>query len=260
MLGMRRPPYLRIVLYSFPLFILSAILFLPTPALSGVIRVTPVTMEFDKDFKNGMVWVINEGEEPIQIEIRATEWKQDQEGKDVYEETKDIIFFPKIMKIEKGEQRAVRAGIKSPAISSEKTYRLFIKEMGEATKKTQGSQVRFAMQFGVPIFVKPVKKEIKGEITNFAHGNEGLKVDVRNTGNTHFIIKSVRIKGMDSNGAETFSEELSGWYLLAGAARSYQAPLAREDCLDTAKFAVEVKTDQLILHEELDAIKTLCLP
>lgn len=259
--GMRKHLPLRLVLYIFPLFILSAILFVPFPALSSVIRVTPVTMVLDKDFKNGMLWVMNEGDEPIQIEVRAMKWTQDKEGKDVYKDTKDLIFFPKNMKIGKGEQRSIRAGIKSSAIFSEQTYRLFIKEMAEAPKGTRGSEVRFAIQFGVPIFVKPIKREeLKGEITNFAHGNGGIKVDVHNTGNVHFIIKSVRIKGVDSNGAETFSENLSGWYLLAGAARSYRTPFTQEDCLATAKFTVVVTTDQLILHEELDAIKTLCLP
>jgi fimbrial chaperone protein len=234
--------------------------FFPSTVFSGEIRVTPVKLFFDQQFKNGIITVINEGDEPIQVEINAAEWTQDAEGKDQYHETKDLIFFPKILKMEKGEQRAVRAGIKSAAVSQEKTYRLFIKELPKATPETQGAQVRFAVQFAVPIFVKPVKEEIKGEITKLTYGNGQLGFDVRNTGNAHFRINSIIIKGVDGNGVETFSQEISGWYLLAGAMRSYGTPVTREICEDTAKFAVEVKSDQVTLNEKLDVIKTLCLP
>ena len=240
--------------------ILSVTLLLSSPVHSGLIRVSPVKLILDSQFKHNIINVINEGDEPIQTEIKAFEWTQDEEGKDQYTETKDLIFFPKILKLEKGESRIVRAGIKTPAISSEKTYRLFIKEMTKPTKNLQGSQVQFAVQFGVPIFVKPVKEDIKGKIEKVAQGNGKLKIDVRNTGNVHFRIESILIKGSNSKGKESFSKEISGWYLLAGVMRSHETIISQEVCQDTEKFDVEVKTDQFMLNEELDVIKTLCLP
>ena len=242
------------------LLLVPATILYSSIVFAGELRVTPVTLIFDKQFKNGIITVINEGTESIQVEIKAAEWTQDSSGKDQYKDTTDLIFFPKILTIEKGENRAVRAGIKTPAISSEKTYRLFIKELPKATKEIQGAQVRFAMQFAVPIFVKPVKEEIKGEVINLKLGNGQFAFDVRNSGNSHFRIDTIVVKGLDATGAETYSKELNGWYLLPGAMRTYSTPISQENCQDASKFVVEVKSDQLSLHGQLDVIKTLCLP
>jgi len=54
--------------------------------------------------------------------MKAFEWTQDSEGKDKYTETQDILFFPKIMVSEKKEERILRAGIRMPAVTKEKTY------------------------------------------------------------------------------------------------------------------------------------------
>jgi len=249
--------------YAFQIIIslLSFFFFLPSPVYSGLIRVTPIMLILDKQFKSGMVTVINEGDEPLDIEIMATEWTQDGQGKDQYKETKDIIFFPKILKLGKDEERIVRAGVKSPAISAEKTYRLFIKEMPKATTpEKEGTQIKFALQFAVPIFVKPLKEEVKGEIKSITHETGKLKIDVHNTGNTHFRIESIKVKGLDSKGIENFSKEIAGWYVLAGATRPFETMLTQEVCLDTAKVSVEIKSEQLMLHDEMDIVKTLCLP
>jgi len=246
-----------------PLFlILLAIVywFFPSTVYSGELRVTPIKLFFDQQLKNGIVTVINEGDEPIQVEIKAVEWTQDPAGKDLYNPTQDLIFFPKILKLEKGEQRAVRAGVKSAAISQEKTYRLFIKELPKATPETQGSQIRFAVQFAIPIFVKPVKEELKGKIKSIKQEPGKLKVEVQNNGNSHFRIETIQVKGFDKKGIENFSNEISGWYLLAGVTRTFETGLPQEVCLDTAKISVEVKSEPLILHDEMDIINTLCLP
>jgi len=244
----------------FLILLASVFAFFPSTAFSGELRVTPVKLIFDQQFKNGIITVINEGDEPIQVEIKAVEWTQNAEGKDQYIQTEDIIFFPKVLKLDKGEQRAVRAGIKSAPISKEKTYRLFIKELPKATPETQGTQIRFAVQFALPIFAKPVKEEIKGEIKSITHETGKLKIDVHNTGNAHFRIESIQVKGLDSKGMESFSKDITGWYLLAGVTRTFETTIAQEVCLDTAKVSVEVKSEPLMLHDEMDIIKTLCLP
>lgn len=245
-----------------PRWTLPALVFLlvPSAGFSGEFRVTPINLVFDQNFKNGIVTIINEGAESIQLEIKASEWTQNSAGKDVYKDTTDLIFFPKILKIESGKQRAVRAGIKSPAISSEKTYRLFIRELAQATEESQGAQVRFSVQFALPIFAKPVKEEYQGQITDLSLGGGQLAFNVQNTGNTHFRINSITVKGSDSNGAEVFSKEIDGWYLLEGVTRPYKTPIAQEICEDASKISVEVKSDQLTLRDELDVFKTLCLP
>jgi fimbrial chaperone protein len=221
--------------------------------------VTPIRLDFGREVKSGVITVTNDASEKLNVQMKAMEWTQDAEGKDVYTDTTDIIFFPKIMTIDKKEDRIIRAGIKAPAVVREKTYRLFIEEIPEP-KKAEGASVAIAIKFGVPIFVKPLKAEEKGEIGKIGLLGGALNATVSNTGTVHFRIDSVTIQGKNSKGEETYKTEIAGWYLLSGTSRIYTASLPKEACDKTAKMEVEVKTDKLLLTGKLDVDKTMCSP
>ncbi|MDA8432107.1 MAG: hypothetical protein M0Z60_03980, partial [Nitrospiraceae bacterium] len=115
-------------------------------------------------------------------------------------------------------------------------------------------------KFGVPIFVKPLKEEPKGEIARLVMSKGNVEMLVKNSGNVHFRIESIIVKGKDLKGEEKFSKELPGWYLLSGASRSYSAAIPQDICSGIAKIAVEVKTDKFAVNGNLDVDKTMCLP
>jgi len=216
-------------------------------------------LDFEKGTKSGVITVINEGEEKLSLQMKAFEWSQDAEGKDQYTETNDIIFFPRLMTLEKKEEKILRAGIRVPASLKEKTYRLFIEEI-PAPKKTEGVNIAIAIRFGVPIFAKPLKEEVKGEITKIELTKGALNILVKNSGNVHFIINSVDIKGKGQKGEVIFSKELSGWYLLSGASRSYATSISQEVCSKLTKLDIEVKTNRFHLDGKLDVDQTMCNP
>jgi fimbrial chaperone protein len=245
-----RSAFIGILLYT----ILS-----PSITYSGEWRVTPIRLDLGREAKSGVITVINEGSEKLQVQIKAFEWMQDAEAKDIYTETNDIIFFPKIIVFEKNEERIIRAGIKILATKKEKTYRLFIEEIPEP-KKAEGVNVSFAIRFGVPIFVKPLKEETKGEIGKIEMSKAIFSAIVKNTGNMHFIINSINVKGKNLKGKEIFSKELSGWYLLSGASRLYTTQILQEICKDIVKLGIEVKTDRFNVDSTLDVDKAMCLP
>jgi fimbrial chaperone protein len=99
-----------------------------TAAHSGSWRVIPIRLDFDQRSRSGIVTINNDSDERISFTIEAREWTQNQDGKDQYTETLDILYFPKVLSIEPHTERVIRAGIKTPAVKKEKTYRLFIKQ------------------------------------------------------------------------------------------------------------------------------------
>jgi fimbrial chaperone protein len=228
-------------------------------ALCGDFRVTPIRLEFDRVNKSGIITVINEGEEKLSVQMKAFEWTQDAEGKDQYTETNDLIFFPRLMAIEKNEERIIRAGIKIPAISREKTYRLFIEEI-PSPQKAEGVNVAITIRFGVPIFSKPIKEDIKGQIEKIELSKGLLNTNLVNKGNAHFMINSIEIRGKNDKNEAIFSKELSGWYLLNGASRVYATPIPQEVCKDLSKIEVDVKANRLNLNGKLDVDQAMCLP
>ena len=219
----------------------------------------PIRLELGHQAKSGSVTVTNDGEEPMQVQMTAMEWTQDGEGKDRYEETQDLVFFPKIMELKGKEERLIRAGIRVPAAKTEKTYRLFIQEI-PVPGKPPGTSVAIAIRFGLPIFVKPVREEEKGEIGRPELEKGTVRAEVRNRGNVHFAIRSVVVKGNDPGGQPVFEKELSGWYLLAGASRRYSVEVSENECKRIATFEVSVKTDRFPLEASVPGDPSRCGP
>jgi fimbrial chaperone protein len=213
-------------------------------------------IDLGKDAKSGVITVTNESSEKLQVQMRAFEWSQDAEGNDRYEETQELIFFPKLMELDRNEQKILRAGIKIPATAKEKTYRLFIAEI-PVRRKAEGSQVAIAVRFGVPIFVKPLKEEPKGELGKMVLSQGTVKALVKNTGNRHFIIDSVHFKGKKRKGEISQGDQrlVSPEQRL----RMYSASMPPEICKDTVRIDMEVKTSGFLLTGTLDPTK-ICLP
>jgi len=238
-----------------------ALLFLiiPLTAFAGEWRVTPIRLDFDAKAKSGVITVTNEGDEKMNFQIKAAEWTQDAEGKDQYQETQEIIFFPRIMAVNKKEERVIRAGIRIPATTKEKTYRLFIEEI-PAPQRSEGTTVAINLRFGVPIFAKPSREDPRGVIEKNELSKGVFSTVLKNTGNVHFLIHSIDIKGKNAKGEEIFSKELSGWYLLSGAARLYTSPIPGSLCKDISVIETEVNTDRFKLSGRLDVNQEMCLP
>jgi fimbrial chaperone protein len=232
----------------------------PSGAFAGEFRVTPIRLDFDRGTKSGVITIVNEGGDRLNVQMRAFEWTQNADGKDEYTETNDIIFFPRIMSLEKSAEKILRAGIRIPATAKEKTYRLFIEEIPEPKKAEGGVNVAIAIRFGVPIFVKPLKEEVKGVIEKAELSKGDISLLLKNRGNTHFIIKSIDFKGQNAKGEEVFSKELSGWYLLSGASKLYTTPVPQEVCRDLSRLAIEIKTDRFDLNGKLDVDQAMCIP
>lgn len=251
MLSFRPNNFLRLCLF---LLIIAA---LPLPAMSDW-RVIPIRLDFDQKTRSGVVTLSNDGEEAISFTVDASEWSQDKTGQDSYTPTKDLVFFPKAVTVPAKQERVVRTGIKVPAISQEKTYRLFIKETA-APRKTEGTAVAIAIQFGVPIFAKPVNEEVKGVITSTISSNgQQAEITVANGGNVHFRISTITLSGKDVAGHEIMSQEINGWYLLAGSARTYFAPIPAESCPQLKTIDIQVNAGRLTLNGKIDVDPAMC--
>lgn len=229
-------------------------------AYSSEWRVAPIRLDFDKGTKSGVITVSNDSAEKVHLQIKAAEWVQDAEGKDKYSDTSDLIYFPKIIILDKNEEKVLRTGIKASSVEKEKTYRLFIEEIPQPSKG-EGASVAVAIRFGVPIFIKPEKEEARGEIEKIEMSKGALKAVVRNSGNVHLMIVSINIKGKDKEGNEVFSKELSGWYLLNGSSRTYSTDIPQDKCRELEKVSIEVRTkEEINFNGKLDMDKEMCQP
>lgn len=226
---------------------------------AGIWRVIPIRLDFDQKSRSGSITLHNEGDAPVNLQMRAVQWVQDAQGKDQYEESAELVYFPKIVTIPPGESRVLRSGINIPATSQEKTFRLFIEEL-PSPQQNQGAAVAIAVRFGVPVFVAPLKPEMHGEIGKLTLKSDGVDLSVRNPGNVHFRIQALHLVGRDEAGGEVFRQKVDGWYLLAQAERLYSLPFPKDGCGKTTILEVVVNTDKgnFSTKEKLPA--DLCRP
>lgn len=236
--------------------ILCLALLLAGPAYSSW-RVIPIRLDLDQRTRSGVITITNDSEKKITFSVQAREWTQDEEGRDVYSETSDILFFPKVLTLAPNSERIIRAGIKVPALDREKTYRLFIKQE-TSPRKDEDTAVAIAIRFGLPIFSKPLKEEVDGEILKASFREGALDIDIRNRGNTHFRVNTLRVTGKDASGEAVLSKELNGGYLLAGSERTFTAAVPEDLCSRLAALDIEVISERIHLDRGFDVEKGMC--
>jgi fimbrial chaperone protein len=225
--------------------------------------VSPIRLELGAAARSGAITLRNEGKDSITFQIQGMEWTQDAEGKDKYENTKDLVYFPKILTVEGGQEGLVRVGVRTPLVQTEKTYRLFIEQLpGTAPEVKPGprgsAQVAVLIRFGAPIFITPASPRDSAEFTELALSKGVLTLGIKNTGNRHQVVQGIDIKGADAQGNEVYSLTLADRYLLAGTAKAYSTSIPAPQCTKIASLTVELKTDKLGLKNKLDVTRAMC--
>lgn len=232
---------------------------------SADFQVQPTTLDMSSKVKSGVFSVINKGEEKVDFQVSVKEWNQDEKGKDIYADTKEIIFFPKVMTVDPNSQRAIRVGLKTPPSSKEKTYRLFVEEIPVQkkaeemdTKKNIKAGLTIAFRFSMPIFVKPLRPQEVCTIDKVAMSNGTVKAIVKNTGNVHVKLRNLKFSGKAADGKEVYIKEIAGWYILNGLSSSYEAAVPVEVCGQLAKIEVNAQMEKDNIKGILNVQKNMC--
>ena len=219
-------------------------------AIAGDFQIQPTTMDLGGPVKSGVFSVINNGSEKIDFQVSAKEWNQDEKGKDVYLDTKEIVFFPSVMAVEANSQRAIRIGLKAPPSAREKTYRLFVEEIPVPKKtpdvKLEGkiqAGLTIAFRFSMPIFVKPLRPQASYILDKIEMSKGAVKAIVKNTGNVHVKLRAVTFSGKGADGKELYSKEVAGWYILNGLSLPYEAEVPKDICGKLVTIDVSAQTE-----------------
>ncbi|MET0310933.1 MAG: fimbria/pilus periplasmic chaperone [Burkholderiaceae bacterium] len=113
--------------------------------------VAPVTFKLDTATEFGAVEVSNRGEEPMGVEATLVRVRL-VEGKETYEPADEFTFSPPTFRLQAGKSRLVRFRYSGPRGATEGVYRLFLRQLPEATGS---QQIAMVFNIGVPIFVAP---------------------------------------------------------------------------------------------------------
>ena len=247
-------------LRTFALAAACCALFATGSAMAGEFSVNPIRLDLGASARSGVIAIKNEDKQKLSFQIDAREWTQDAAGKDQYADTHALIFFPKIMTVEPGEEGLIRVGARAAATPTEKTYRLFMEELPGAAKKLEssGAQINVLIRFGAPVFVAPLKPQDSLEIESFSLAKGNVTLSAKNTGNRHQFVQGIELKGSDAGGNEVYALTLADRYLLTGTAKAYTTAIPADQCAKITHLSLEFKTDKLNVARKLDVTRAMC--
>ena len=156
------------------------------------------------------------------LQLSVYQWKQDENGNDIYSPTDNVIVFPRIFTIDNGKSKTIRAGLRVPPCDLEKTYRIYLEELPLSQPAT-GTSLQVLMRLGVPVYVPAISPVYKARIEGPQVSNGKLSFTLRNTGNTHLLMKTCNFSGQSSTGQELFKRELGSRCVLTGKTAVYDA-------------------------------------
>ncbi len=231
-----------------------------SPAFAANISVSPTRVLFNKEKQAGALYVTNKRKDrDIQVQVELYKWSQNEDGSPKYEETDEIIAFPKIFKLDPKEKRVVRIGFKGEASKKEKTFRIFLRELPIAYKGE--TAIRFMLRIGVPIFIDPIGKKVDDamKIEKLNVEGENLIVTISNGGNAHFAVSTIKIAGEGKDGSEVFSKKVNGWYVLNGASRPFPIRISYDECSKSKILKVEADLKGAKRTAQLDMKNIVCV-
>lgn len=224
---------------------------------AGSFQVNPIRITLTPQGSSSLLAVRNDGDERVRLQVDFYAWDQSKQGEMILNPTDDLVVYPSLLTIDAGNERNVRVGTKSPVVSKEKSYRIFIEELPPATKRVD-SGIRILTRIGVPIFVQPQTPMPQALIENVAVHKSEILFELINRGNAHFLPRAVRVKGTGAAGINALEKNLDPWYILAGGSRQYRLEISPSDCLKLKDLIVEVELEEKGLRQQFPVQGNSC--
>jgi fimbrial chaperone protein len=231
----------------------------PGLARAQALQVTPVQVELTQQARNAIVTLHNRGSEELRFQVSAFAWDQGSRGEMQLARTKDVTFFPGLFAIAAGQKRNLRISTAAPFGQVEKTYRIFVEQLPGGPSAPEAT-VRVLTRVGIPVYLEPAKRTPRAELSPLHLDGRKISFVLRNAGNVRVSPDLVKVVGRDERDDVLFEQPLSGWYVLAGGERIFEAEAPRGVCARVRKVSAEVHVEKSVLEAQLPAADGACGP
>lgn len=246
------------------MFFLGAALVIGGLGRAATFSVDPILVVLDKSNSSASIAVTNQTPQTLRLQVTGFAWTQSASGKLELRKTGDLVFFPQLLSLAAGETKRVRVGVTAAQGSKEKTYRIFMEQLPslQSVLAPRGrAQVTLLLKVGIPVFLRPTGPQVvSGVVRNVSIHGKTLAFDVVNTGNAHFSIQNVSVSAKNRAGADAFSQNISGWYVLAGETRRFEVPINASRCEAVNSLTFQVRTDAGRFGQTFQGVRKQCGP
>ena len=217
------------------------------PASAGIFNVKPIRLYFTKDTSSVILTLQNQDTAPLRIQIAGVRWSNTRDGQTIFKPTDDLIVFPTLFTMNPLETRNIRIGFSgTPPRQTELTYRITIDELPSLESqlsKTGASGLSVRTRITVPVFFQPDTIVKSAQVADLSMRRGVAQALFANNGNFHVVVGDVDFTGRDASGAKVFSQDVKGWYVLAGESQLFDARIPRSRCNQVKQISITVHTD-----------------
>ncbi len=214
------------------------------------LAVTPPLLQYRNDDKYNEITIKNTSERDRLFDISIKKWTQ-KDGKDIYEDTDDLIVMPITTKVIANNEKMVRVILKKPiAEATQNSYRLFIREAPSGKKKvTNGTSFEFLFSIIVPVFTHGKNFAANDNLVFTAQqdiNNNKVLVTITNLGNTVALLSGVSAKSVSNTSYD------QARYILHGTSYSWEFPLKVKKTI--AQFTLDYLLNEKKISKSLSII------
>jgi P pilus assembly chaperone PapD len=120
--------------------------------------ITPIAIEINDTVKVNSITYTNDSKFEVLVQANQKLWTQEN-GKDKYTETSDLLIVPSFVKIPAGQKQVFRVTKRDKNESQFKAYRLALEdvseEVGDALTENQVANMRFRFDHNLPVYFYP---------------------------------------------------------------------------------------------------------
>ncbi|MFN2461677.1 MAG: molecular chaperone [Candidatus Velthaea sp.] len=222
------------------------------PALAGGSSISPTRLVLSKAAPTSSVVVTNTSQTPQRYSVSARAWDQTPENQLTLSDTSDVVFFPGSFTLESMRQQRIRVGVTAPAAAAEKTYRVIVSELPPLQSVIERNRLglEFTTSFSVPIYVQPATPRYAADLGPVSVSRDELRFAVRNTGNVHFVAKTMKVSAR-GDGGQIMSTENAAWFVLQNNQRAFALPIPKGACGAVKSVSITLEADQTYLTRSI---------
>lgn len=189
------------------------------------IGVTPVAVQLDRLNDRAAVTVVNNGAEPVIMQVEMVGWKRTDAG-DEDVPTGDMVVNPSVFTVQPGASQLVRVGLRrNMPLQREGAYRIVLREVPPAPSVDPiriSGQVRILMKLRVPVYVAPAKIVRSSQWQALWENDGSVTASVRNEGNVHIRVGRIQLRS--ATGRLTPAEQTPVAVVFPGERQSFRFP------------------------------------
>lgn len=122
---------------------------------AGNLQVEPILLEFEHTQPAQILWLSNNGTQPLRAQVRIHQWQQ-ADGQEQLLPSNALVASPPMSEIAPGQRQLVRIVREQvPPSAREQAFRLIVDELPEPAAPTSAGGLQFLLRHSIPVFVLP---------------------------------------------------------------------------------------------------------